>query len=634
MSECRISDLGPGRSVEELVVRAAGRPGLVCLRGSFAGGRPLITSHPVRTAREPGPQQQPVADDGTDVVGGGWFGVAGFDRDTSWFGCYDHVVRLVDGRWRFEALWTPERAAALASAEAEWAALLRSPAPERTWRLGEWALPDRDRHLAAVERAIELIRAGELYQVNVCIRLSAPFDGDPTALFAAAAGALDPAFGAYVSTDRGAVVCLSPELFWRRRGVAVTSAPIKGTLPVGPGNAERLLASAKDVAENVMIVDLVRNDLGRVCTPGSVRPTRLLDVVERVGVLHLVSVVDGDLRPGVTDAEVSAALFPPASVTGTPKLRALTAIADLERAPRGAYTGAVGFTSPCWGAEWAVAIRTVEVAGGRAELGVGGGITVDSVPDAEWQECLHKARPVVRACGGVLPAAPPASVDAALLAGGVFETVLIIDGRPVRLADHLARLGRSAHELYGVPVPADVAGRAAAASTGLARGALRVTVRPDGAVAVAARPVGPPPSACAAVVVPRPPGCWRHKWADRGWAERAEAGGVTPLFVAGDGAVLETARGNVFLLEPDGTLVTPPLREDLLPGVTRRALLDHARDTGRPTRLETFGVEELRAGVAFWTSSLSGAVPIHSLDGVPLPRDDGAVAAFGAVLAS
>jgi branched-subunit amino acid aminotransferase/4-amino-4-deoxychorismate lyase len=147
-------------------------------------------------------------------------------------------------------------------------------------------------------------------------------------------------------------------------------------------------------------------------------------------------------------------------------------------------------------------------------------------------------------------------------------------------------------------------------------------------VTAAPAPAGPGPSALETLA--RPPGLWRHKWADRSWASDA----ADALFVAADGAVLETVRGNVFLIEADGTLVTPPLRDDLLPGVTRRALLDLARDEGRPTLLRSFDVAELRERPAFWTSSLSGAVPIHAVDGQPLPRADGVVAAFAAGLLS
>ncbi|MER6875436.1 chorismate-binding protein, partial [Amycolatopsis sp. NPDC000673] len=173
---------------------------------------------------------------------------------------------------------------------------------------------------------------------------------------------------------------------------------IKGTLPRrGPaddGNALRLRQSAKDVAENVMITDLVRNDLGRVCEVGSVVVPELLAVHPAPGVWHLASTVEGVLADEVTDHGLLAATFPPGSVTGAPKIRALDLIAELEPAARGVYTGAVGMVSPLAGLELNVAIRTFEIAGDRIALGVGGGITADSDSAAEWQECLHKAAPL------------------------------------------------------------------------------------------------------------------------------------------------------------------------------------------------------------------------------------------------
>jgi len=388
-----------------------------------------------------------------------------------------------------------------------------------------------------------------------------------------------------------------------------------------------------------MIVDLMRNDLGRVARTGTVHVAELLSVEPHPGVWHLVSTVTARVDAG--DAELLRATFPPGSVTGAPKLRAIRAIADLEDQPRGVYTGAIGFASPSWGAEFNVAIRTFEIADGVIELGVGGGITADSVPVLEWRECLHKAAPLLGAIGATGPATPeiaPSGIapcalteiapSAAQLAGGLLETILAIDGRPVRLADHLARLDRSCRELYGHGVPDDLAARIRDVAP-RGRAAIRVTA-PEIDISVA--PAGPLPPPSAAHVVRGRPGLWRHKWADRAELAAAERAGV-PLFVADDDTVLETSRGNVFLLLDDGTLVTPPLRDDLLPGVTRRALLDAARDNGRPTRLAAFTLDDLRpAAAAFWTSSLSGVVPIASVDGVPLSRHDAELAELAALL--
>ncbi|HKC28473.1 MAG TPA: aminodeoxychorismate synthase component I, partial [Jatrophihabitans sp.] len=575
IAQARIVDLGAGPSADVLVRRAAGWPGLVCLQGNWADSQALLTSHPVRLASSYAAlaDQQAVGGGAeADFVGGGWFGALAFDG-TARLAFHDHVVRLVDGQWRFEALWHPSRAQQLNERLGAWQTLLaRDDDAAAHWQAGEFAGRPWLDHLGGVERAIELIRAGELYQVNVCTRLTARFTGSEAAFFADLVTRLQPRFGAYLSGDV-AVASMSPELFLERRGREVQTAPIKGTLPREPGdhNDAALRRSAKDVAENVMIVDLVRNDLGRVCEIGTVRPAGLLDVEAHPGVWHLVSRVCGRLRRDVTDADLLAATFPPGSVTGAPKIRALAAIADLEPDPRGTYTGAIGFASPTWGTQFSVAIRTFEIVGDRVQLGVGGGITADSVPMLEWRECLHKVAPLLAAAGS-RPSSPMPDADATLRAGGLLETILGVDGVPVRLADHLARLDRSCRELFGAGLPPDAAERVtqAAKNVPVGRAVLRVTASPGLDLTITAAPAPLRPSALNAVTRVRSAGLWRHKWADRTWTD--DAGDV--LFVGADGAVLETARGNVFLIEDDGALVTPPLRDELLPGVTRRALLD------------------------------------------------------------
>ncbi len=219
--------------------------------------------------------------------------------------------------------------------------------------------------------------------------------GAPVDFFAEAVARTAPARAAFVAGAWGAVASLSPELFLRRVGDAVDSSPIKGTLPIDEAPSA-LRASVKDVAENIMIVDLVRNDLGRVAVTGSVTVPELLAVRPAPGVWHLVSTVSARVDTAVPISAVLDAMFPPASVTGTPKRRARELLAGWEPVRRGIYCGTVGLASPVAGTELNVAIRTVEFDGtGRAVLGVGGGITADSDPDAEWRECLHKAAPTI-----------------------------------------------------------------------------------------------------------------------------------------------------------------------------------------------------------------------------------------------
>lgn len=258
----------------------------------------------------------------------------------------------------------------------------------RTDRLPHWSAPDRAAHRSAVVECLEAIRAGEVYQACLSTRVDGHLRADPLETFLEISGHAPASRSAYLEGPWGAVLGFSPEEYLVRRGDQVRTSPIKGTLAadLDPG---LLLGSAKDVAENIMIVDLVRNDLGRVADVGSVTVTDLLAVRPAPGVHHLVSTVTA--LTTADNAALVEATFPPASVTGTPKARARELIAGWEPRSRGLHCGAYGF-SLGRDLELAVAIRTLEVThDGRVELGVGGGITIDSDPDAEWDECVHKA---------------------------------------------------------------------------------------------------------------------------------------------------------------------------------------------------------------------------------------------------
>lgn len=265
--------------------------------------------------------------------------------------------------------------------------------PRREWA-ATWTAPDREAHRRAVLACQEAIRAGDVYQVNVCTRFDGAITGDPLDLFADIVTRTAPAKAAYLEGEWGAVASFSPETFLTERDGLLTERPIKGTLPLDEP-WERLRASSKDVAENVMIVDLVRNDLSRVAQTGTVRTPELLRIEAAPGVWHLVSVVTARQRADASRADLLDATFPPASVTGTPKLSARDRITEWEQHTRGTYCGAIGIDHPRTGLDLSVAIRTVEARDGVLRLGVGGGITIDSEPDAEWRECLHKASSIV-----------------------------------------------------------------------------------------------------------------------------------------------------------------------------------------------------------------------------------------------
>jgi para-aminobenzoate synthetase component 1 len=281
--------------------------------------------------------------------------------------------------------------------------------PARPWPGPPWRGPDPDDWSTSLDReafcaGVGAIRAavaaGDVYQVNLTRRLSAPLppEADIAAL-GAALGEGNPApYSAVVRLPSVGchVASASPERFLRRNGDRVASSPIKGTA------AEPSAFLPKDRAENVMIVDLVRNDLGRVCEWGTVEVPALCAVEHHPGLVHLVSTITGTLRPGVTWGDIVAATFPPGSVTGAPKLAALDHIARLEPVSRGVYCGAVGWVdASARRGELNVAIRTFWAEDGRLHFGTGGGITWDSTPEGEWAETELKARRLLSVASGV-----------------------------------------------------------------------------------------------------------------------------------------------------------------------------------------------------------------------------------------
>ena len=266
-------------------------------------------------------------------------------------------------------------------------------------RIGEWAPTwSPEDYAAAVAAVRDAIARGDVYQVNLVQHLSAPFAGDPHSL-AAALAPLRPRHRRPLVGDGWAVVSASPELFLARRGDRLWTMPIKGTRPIGED-----VDDPKDAAEHVMIVDLERNDLSRVCELGTIRWPELMVQHELAGVTHLVSTVEGRLRPDAGLAEILRATFPGGSITGAPKISALDHIARLEPVGRGASMGALGTIRGNGDFDLSLTIRTFAVAEDRIHLWVGGGVVWDSDPDGEIEESWVKARPLLAAVGGLVPA--------------------------------------------------------------------------------------------------------------------------------------------------------------------------------------------------------------------------------------
>jgi para-aminobenzoate synthetase / 4-amino-4-deoxychorismate lyase len=653
-------------------------PHPVALFGAWAGGSDIVGSRPLRTRCGPGGSLGDVLDDAPETpapaagFGGGWIGYLGYSAAGEalppsgarrlpawWFGFYDHVLRRdrATGEWFFEALWTDDRAEDLERRFADLSrrAVSPPPAPSR-YECGVFRLvPSPDGHRAAVRRTVEYIGQGDIFQANICLRAEASFSGDPLDAFCQALTSIDPPYAAFVApggagiAGDGAVASLSPELFLHRTGSTVVSKPIKGTAPRADdqqqAEAQRagLERSAKNRAENVMIVDLVRNDLSRVCVPGSVTAGGLLSAEPHPGVWHLVSTVSGTLEDGATDGDLIRAAFPPGSVTGAPKVRALEVIDELEATPREVYTGAIGYRSPVAGLELNVAIRTFEFGQGKVWLGAGGGIVADSGDDAEYAECLTKATPLLTAIGARLDteaAGPPADLTPRP-ASGVFSSLVVSGGQTRGLAAHLARLTASAATLYGKDLPASLPADLARCLADRPTGRLRITVRPVGGplqATVEVVPLTPPPGAVRLRPVTVPGGVAALKYRDRRLlAELTGQGRLAPdeqlLIMDATGELLETDRANLFAVA-DGVLLTPPADGRLLPGTTRAAIIKAAHDSGLKVGFKPLTLDQLQAASeVFVTNAVVDVLPVTAVPGTaswppgPLTRQLAAVLA-------
>ncbi|MXY44292.1 MAG: aminodeoxychorismate synthase component I, partial [Dehalococcoidia bacterium] len=263
----------------------------------------------------------------------------------------------------------------------------------------------REQYVEAVKRVKRYIAAGDIYQANISQRFEANVDTDAWTLYQSLRNTAPAPFGAYLGFPESSVLSASPEQFLRVENDFVETRPMKGTRPRGANNEDdirlgrELAASEKDRAENIMIVDLLRNDLGRVCQPGTIRVPELFTVEKYPNVHQLVSSVTGRLRPEHDAIDLLKACFPGGSVTGAPKIRAMEIIDEIEPVQRGVYCGAIGYIGFDGSMQLSIPIRTMVAKGQRVYLQVGGGIVADSDPDAEYQETLDKARGGLEALG-------------------------------------------------------------------------------------------------------------------------------------------------------------------------------------------------------------------------------------------
>ena len=456
---------------------------------------------------------------------------------------------------------------------------------------GGYVLEGWERHLSASEHAAAVseirrrIREGDTYQVNFTFRLDAGFQGSVKGLYGDLINSQACGYGALIDTGRFVAVSASPELFFEWRHGRIVCRPMKGTRRRGlmaPDDEEQralLEASEKDRAENLMIVDMIRNDLGRIARVGAVTVPALFSTEKYDTVWQLTSTVQAEPRPGTGLSQVFGALFPSASITGAPKVATMKIIEQLEAGPRGIYCGAIGFGGPDsgGGAQWAfnVAIRTVMIdrRQARAWYGTGGGITFDSTPAGEYEEALLKAAVLSRRS---------AAFD-------LVETIRWTASEGFWLLErHLDRLGASAG-YFDIPLdPAEV--RAALRTAVLDRSGparVRLTVSRTGSISVTVADLLPTAPVAAVVdSVPIDPSdvFLYHKTTNRLIYEdaRARAGDVDDvILIDPDGHITETTIGNL-AVQTNGRWWTPPVACGLLPGTYREELIAQGRLAERP----------------------------------------------------
>ena len=469
----------------------------------------------------------------------------------------------------------------------------------------------------------EYIRNGDTYQINHTYRIKGDVYGDPLALYLRLRKRQPGRFGAFIKDQAHYILSQSPELFIQRTGNTLKAMPMKGTASALNDNgdlASHLSNDPKNQAENVMIVDLLRNDLSRLALPGTVLVPNLFEVARHGDVLQMTSTVEAQAKPDLTLLDIFTAVFPCGSVTGAPKKRSMQIIQALEPEDRGYYCGALGWLDPDGDFAFSVPIRTIEVDRNELNqsapftLGIGAGITIDSVAKQEWEECLIKS--------AFLSALPSAV--------GLFETILIEHGQAQRLEAHISRMQHSALAL-AIPFEPFIA-KALVLEVCLALkqnetfrlrldldrlGVLTVSTAPLDALAEkvklfwASELLNEPSKA----VMHSGNVLLRHKTTSRemydlAWKTAVAQGGFDALFVNEQGFVTEGGRTSIFVkLKGANEWLTPPVSAGVLPGIMRSALLRDPQWNAREANLTIADV--LSSDAIMLTNALRGAIPAY-----------------------
>lgn len=467
-------------------------------------------------------------------------------------------------------------------------------------------------------RIQEWIRCGDTYQINHTYRITGQIYGDPLALYARLRLRQPGRFGAFIQESGTTVLSQSPELFVERSGDRLRAMPMKGTANAQTESPEQLASDPKNRAENIMIVDLLRNDLSRVALPGSVTVPHLFRVAQHGNVLQMTSTVEAKAKPDLSLRTLLDAVFPCGSVTGAPKKRSMEIIQELEGAPRDYYCGALGWLDPNGDFAFSVPIRTLHLDANpvtlqtKFTLGIGAGITIDSDPALEWQECQIKSAFITE-----MPSAL-----------GLFETIRVEAQKPLRFAAHLRRLKYSASVLRIPFVESriiEAAEQACLAITSLLPHRLRIDLHSDGTVNAAAHALEPIADEvtifwAANVLTDASQAIMQsgnillaHKVNQRAiydsaWKKAVELGGFDAVFMNEAGLVTEGGRSSIFI-QPKGTnkWLTPPLSTGVLPGVMRQSILDDPQWNASQVNLTA--ADLLDAGRILVCNALRGAVP-------------------------
>ena len=466
----------------------------------------------------------------------------------------------------------------------------------------------------------EYIKNGDCYQINHTYRINGETYGEPLSLYKRLRVRQPGRFGAYIEDGENYILSQSPELFIQRNGDTLTAMPMKGTANALSDSATQLCQDSKNQAENVMIVDLLRNDLSRLALPGTVKVPHLFEVARHGDVLQMTSTVQAQAKPDIQLLDVLNAVFPCGSVTGAPKKRSMEIIQKLEPTDRGYYCGALGWLDPNGDFALSVPIRTIEIhrntqtQASRFTLGVGAGITIDSVAQQEWGECHIKARFLNEL---------PSEV-------GLFETILITKGEPAQLMRHLDRLQHSAN-VFGITLSRDQVSQtiktACSKCDKSKQYRLRVDLETNGFVSCKLTPLTLMNEKVkvfwAKDILPNPEDAimhsgnvlLQHKVSSRdtydlAWQTAQSLGGFDALFINEQGFVTEGGRTSIFIKSgDDNSWLTPPVTAGVLPGVMRSIILDDASWNAHEANITIDDVKNATSIIL--TNALRGVIPAY-----------------------